>query len=92
MKLDDAIRSWTSRAGVVRVRNALNPLLWMTALVVPTSLLAAYLFRDDPILKYGLFVLGASSVIATLVGYFILLFRDPDRLQSENLFCDNKSY
>jgi hypothetical protein len=83
LKLEDAIKSWTSRAGVVRVRKALNPLLWMAATAFPTSLLGAYFLRDVPYLKYLLVMLGAFPVLATLVAYFILLFRDPDRLQSE---------
>lgn len=83
MKLEDAIRSFTSRAGVVRVRNALNPLLWLCGLVTPTCWIAAYFFRDDPVLKYLLFGLGALSILSALVAYFVLMFRDPDRLQSE---------
>jgi hypothetical protein len=53
------------------------------ALVVPTSWIAAYFFRDDTILKYFLFGVGAFPIFATLVAYFIFMFRDPNRLQSE---------
>lgn len=83
MRPDEAIKSWTSRAGIVRVRNALNPMLWTTALVFPTSLLAAYFFRDEVIFKYVFSALGALPVLVTPISYFIFMFRDLDRLQSE---------
>lgn len=83
MKPEDAIRSWTSRAGVVRVQNALNPLLWTAGLLVPMCWIAAYFFRDDAILKYCFSALGALPVLVTLVVYLIFMFRDPNRLQSE---------
>lgn len=83
MKPDETIKSWTTRAGVVRVRNALNPLLWMMALVVPTGWIAAYFFRDDLLMKFFFALLGAAPILATLTAYFIYMFRDPNRLQSE---------
>jgi hypothetical protein len=82
MKLDEAIRNWTSRAGVVRVQNALNPLLWL-CVITPITWLAMYFLRDDSVIKYFLLAFGALPVFATLVAYFIFVFRDPDRLQSE---------
>ncbi|BDV33605.1 hypothetical protein SS37A_11340 [Methylocystis iwaonis] len=91
MKPGDAIGSFTSRAGVVRVRNALNPMLWTTAVVFPTSLLAAYFFRDDDILKYALAAFGAFPVLVTIIAYFIFLFRDPDRLQSEEYLLQHQA-
>jgi hypothetical protein len=83
MRLDETVRSWTARAGIVRVRNALNPLLWTMAAITPTSFVAAHVFRDDSFLKYGFSVLGASPVVVTLASYLYFMFRDPDRLQSE---------
>ena len=38
---------------------------------------------DDPAIRRSLLGLGAVPVLASIVAYFILLFRDPDRLQSE---------
>ena len=83
MKLDEAIKGWTSRAGIVRVRNVLNPLLWLCGLITPISWAAVYFLRDDPVAKYCLLTFGTLPILATLIGYFIWMFRDPDRLQSE---------
>jgi hypothetical protein len=50
---------------------------------LPTCLLAAYFFRDDAIVKYLLLAAALGTLLAALAGFFILSFRDPDRLQSE---------
>jgi len=80
---DRFIDTVISRAGVVRVRNALNALLWLCAICVPSSLLGLYLFRDDPELKYVFMGLLVGPVITTVMSHFWFLFRDPNRLQSE---------
>lgn len=58
MPLDDIVRSAVSRLGVVRVGNAPNPLPYMALVVILASWGCALLFRDGPILKYGLVVFG----------------------------------
>lgn len=83
MKPEETFRSWTSRAGVVRVSTSLNPLLWILAPVMPTSWIAAYFFQERPELLYALIALGALPVILSLAAYFIYMFRDPNRLQSQ---------
>jgi hypothetical protein len=80
---DDPFGNLVSRAGIVRVRNALNPLLWATATMFPAGVGAAYLFRDDAALKYALLAFGASPGVLMLAAYIFYMFRDPDRLQSE---------
>ena len=72
MKVDEVIKSAISRAAVVRVQNALNPLLWVSAIAAPICWIAAYMFRDDPILKYGFAGLGALPIVAALVAYFLI--------------------
>jgi hypothetical protein len=69
MRVDEVIRSAIDRAGVIRVRNAMNPLLWVLAISAPTCWVAAYMFRDDPILKYGFAGLGALPIVASIVAY-----------------------
>lgn len=82
MKLEAILKTFTSRIGVVKVVNALNPLLWLTAAVTPISLLAAVLI-GDPTARLAALGVAALPVLTTAIGYFLLLFRDPDRLQSE---------
>jgi hypothetical protein len=83
MSVDEVIRSAISRAGVIRVRNAMNPLLWLSPISATICWIAAYIFRDDLILKYGLVGLGALPIVASIVAYFLYFFLDRDRLQSE---------
>ncbi len=83
MSLEEIIRSATSRAGIVRVRNALNPILWTCAVASPLCFGFAYAFGADPILRYGLAGLGTLPIILTLAAYIYFMFRNPDRLQSE---------
>jgi len=82
MRIEDVIGSAISRAGVVRVRSALNPFLWCFVFTV-AFLFAAYFLRDDPVTKYGCLALAALPLAVALgVGIFFAL-KDPDRLQSE---------
>jgi hypothetical protein len=91
MKVDEVIKSAISRAAVVRVQNALNPLLWVLAISAPICWIAAYMFRDDPILKYGFAGLGALPIVASLVAYFLYFFLDRDRLQSEEFVLKQRA-
>ncbi len=65
MSLDEVVRSAFSRAGVVRVRNALNPFLWTIPWTV-IFLVAAYVFGDDPYSKYGLLIVATLPLLVTL--------------------------
>lgn len=81
--LDETIRTAVSRLGVVRVSGALNPLLYMTMVMVPTAWGCAWLFREDKILQYGFVGLGAIFALGFLLHYTRFALSDPDRLQSE---------
>ncbi len=83
MSLAEIIRSATSRAEVVRVRNALNPILWVCAVASPLCLGFSYLSATDPILHYGLAVVGILPIIAAVATHVYFVFADTDRLQSE---------
>jgi hypothetical protein len=82
MKLEEIIKTGVSRIETIKVRTALNPLLWLTGLTLPTCVVATVAISDQ-IVRLVLLGLAAFSIIVTIVAYFILLFRDPDRLQSE---------
>lgn len=66
---------------VITVRSALNPILWLCAIVtVPcVSLLA---FTDG--VRELLTALAAAPVSAAVLGFLFLLFFDRDKLQSED--------
>ena len=84
MRVDEVIRSAIDRAGVIRVKNAMNPLLWLSPISATICWIAAYVFRDDPILKYGFAGLGSLPIVASLRRVLSLYFLlDRDRLQSE---------
>jgi hypothetical protein len=65
----------------IRTNSAVNPLLWLAALVLPATLSGAYFLPDFRSLFVGtfLFVVGAP-----VLAYFIWMFKDPNRLQSED--------
>jgi hypothetical protein len=80
---DLSLRRVFDRAATVHVRNVLNPLLWLTAVVMPASFIAAWAAGFQTLLGALLVVLGAIPALASVIAYMIFAFRDPDRLQSE---------
>jgi hypothetical protein len=83
LKLDDLIKAATSRVETVRVtRTGINPLLWLAGLVTIPAL-ALSVLTDNVGLRAALLAVGALPTTAAIVAYFVLLFRYPDMLQSE---------
>jgi hypothetical protein len=83
LKWDDLVKAATTRSEAVRVvRTAVNPLLWLAGIVTPLATIAVVVVSDSWV-RGALLALAALPVFAALVAYFTLLFRDPDRLQSE---------
>ncbi|MDC7784169.1 hypothetical protein PQJ75_05930 [Rhodoplanes sp. TEM] len=83
LRLDQIVRAGLSRVDTIRVvRTAVNPMLWLVGLTMPVSLLVVILV-DDRSIRLVFAGLASIPVLATLVAYFIFVFRDPDRLQSE---------
>jgi hypothetical protein len=83
LKLEDIVRATASGADTVRVvRTAINPLLWLTVITAPLALVLAVLVGESSA-RVFLFAFAVAIVTATFVAYFVILFRDPDRLQSE---------
>jgi hypothetical protein len=83
MKVEEVVRTAASRIEVIRVRSALNPVLWMSVPVPAIFLAAAWFFREQPSVAAVLIAVAALPVMAGVAAYFVLLFRSPDRLQSE---------
>lgn len=65
----------------LRVKSALNPLLWLCGLISIPAMIAA-LFTSGG-LQVFLAVLTALPPAAACVAYAYLLYKDPDKLQSE---------
>jgi hypothetical protein len=83
MKIEEIIRAGLSRIDTIRVvRTAINPLLWLVGLTTPLAFILAAIV-DDRLIRILLICFAAIPVIATLIAYVIFMFRDPDRLQSE---------
>jgi len=83
LRLEDLVRAATTRVETVRVvRTAVNPLLWLVGIVTPLALILSIVAGDSWI-RLALFALAAAPVVVTILAYFVLVYRDPDRLQSE---------
>lgn len=83
MKIEEIIRAGLSRVDTIRVvRTAINPLLWLVGLTTPLAFILAAIVGDR-FTRLVLISFAAVPVIATLIIYVIFMFRDPDRLQSE---------
>ena len=67
--------------GKLTVRSALNPILWLCAIVTIPSLCALPFISNPPI---WLVLLICSPVGAAIWGFIFLLFFDRDKLQSED--------
>jgi hypothetical protein len=84
MKIPD-IKRLIERAAVVKVNNALNPLLWLTAVVTPVSMVMAVLAASLGSFVFSGFLVLLSSlpVLASIGAYFWFMKNDPNRLHSE---------
>lgn len=81
--LRDAIASRIMDAGArLRVRSALNPILWLSAIVsIPAMVVASRYPGPAPT---WLVVLAFLPVSAAVLGFLVLLAFDRDKLQSED--------
>lgn len=71
----------TEAGGRLRVRSALNPALWLCAIVAAPSLLVTSYAQNPP--NWLGWLVGAPVALAC-IGYLYLLFYDRDKLQSED--------
>ena len=83
MRINDVVKAATAKVETVRVvSTAMNPLLWLVGLVSPLALLLS-LLAADTWLRPAMFAVGVMPPLLAIIAYFVFLFRDPDRLQSE---------
>ena len=67
--------------GKLTVRSALNPILWLCAIITVPTLVAGAV---RPELPSWVIAVGCLPVIAAIFGFLFLLFFDRDKLQSED--------
>jgi hypothetical protein len=65
------------------VRSALNPMLWLCAIVTPVCLIFAYLFKDVSEVRNWLLIVGLLPVVVTCLGFCGFAIFRPEKLQSE---------
>jgi hypothetical protein len=67
--------------GKLTVRSALNPILWLCAIITIPTLIVAPFLNTPPSWLVGL---ACAPVAAAIFGFFFLLVFDRDKLQSED--------
>ncbi|KAB2700782.1 hypothetical protein F9K79_00715 [Ochrobactrum sp. Kaboul] len=82
MNSEEIIKQVVSRAGVIKVRNVMNPTLWACAIVSPLSWVAAFCLRETSAFMVLIFV-GTLPVLMYMVQTAYFSLKDPGRLQSE---------
>jgi hypothetical protein len=65
------------------VRSALNPMLWLCAIMTPTCFYTAYQFKEKETFCAILIGGGLFPIFCACLYYLILLIKDPSKLQSE---------
>ena len=76
-------KSIASAAQQLRVRSALNPMLWLTGIGSPTCLTTAYAFRDIQTISLVLIIAGIVPIVVTSLGFVYFAITKPEKLQSE---------
>lgn len=85
MKLPD-LPLFERAAARISTNSALNPLLWLCAIISAPCLLLATLSAAE--MAIWLLLLGAFPVAVALIAYLYFMLRDPNRLQSEQYLLD----
>ena len=80
MAIDKAIQRLSAIGGKLRVRSALNPILWLCFVISMPGILLLAVVDSFPIWAVIAILL---PIVVACTGYFILLLKDPDKLQSE---------
>lgn len=78
--------------GNLKVKSALNPILWMCGIV--SSPIVTYIVFSPKLDAWKVIVLlifASVPILATLFGFLYLLLNDPDKLQSEEYQIKKRS-
>src|SRR3972149_3892937 len=74
--------------GKLSVKSALNPILWLCAIITIPSLIAVPFLDKTPT---WLIILIISPVLTAIIGFLFLLLFDRDKLQSEEYQLKKRS-
>jgi hypothetical protein len=75
----------------LRVRSALNPILWLCAIAMPICFIAAYAFRGLPGISATLICLGGLPLVVACLAFVGFAIFKPDKLQSEEYQIKHES-
>ena len=70
--------------GRLRVKSALNPVLWLCAVVTVPAIGFASYANEGSWLVVCLVVIAFLPLVYAGIGFVVFLLRDPDKLQSED--------
>lgn len=79
MSKDNIVSRIIDTGGKLSVKSALNPVLWLCAIITMPSLIFSTLIQPVPSWLIYLILL---PVITTVIGFLFLLIFDRDKLQS----------
>ncbi len=82
MTVHEIVKAGLSRIESIRTTTSMNPLLWVLGLALPLLLGTAILIPSE-LVRLTLIGIAGGSIFLVFAAYFITLFREPDRLQSE---------
>jgi beta-lactamase regulating signal transducer with metallopeptidase domain len=84
MTFGSTTTSAAAAAQRLRVRSALNPVLWLVGIGSPITLGAAYIFRDHPVVMGILVAVGVAPILTACAGFVYFALRKSEKLQSED--------
>jgi hypothetical protein len=80
---EQIIASAQSAAGRLRVKSALNPMLWLCGIISLPCFGLAYIASGTEPLATILVCIASAPVICTILGFFYFMIFAPEKLQSE---------
>lgn len=81
--LEKLFSSGSEASRGLQVKSVLNPLLWLSGIVLPICLIAATQF-PEPGIRLTLVISGLAPPGLTCLGFIYFAIRSPDKLQSED--------
>ena len=73
-----------SAATNLRVKSALNPMLWLCGIVSIPSFLISYFAHGIEPLATALVFIGGAPIVGTILGFLYFMIAAPEKLQSED--------